>query len=155
MGLLKSRTLAERTLNITQVHKGNRQMKFGECTYIGNKGWGIVIAYAGPIAQAKANPFLLGRHGRKGDHSRAEEYLDELYLAVRGRNDGLTKNLLREWCKHAARNLVNEHWESIRKVADKLLAREAMTGEEVKALMVLTPEQWLSVHKKHWPPRYD
>lgn len=143
-------------VNITQVRKGNGQIQYGECAYNGNNVLRrIVIAYAGPIAHAKAYPFLLGRHGGKGDHAHAEEYLDAVYLAVRGRTDGLTKNQLRKWCKHEARNLVSEHWDSIRNVADALLAREAMTGEEVKASMVLTPEQWLRLHNKHWPSRYD
>jgi hypothetical protein len=123
-------------VHITQVRKGNRQTLHGECACNGNNvlSW-IVISYAGRIAETKACPFLLGRHGGKIDHSHAEKYLDAVYLAVRGRTYGLTKNHLRKHFKREARSLVNEHWHSIVKVAAELRAKRALTGEEVKALV--------------------
>lgn len=37
--------------------------------------------------------------------------------------------------KREASNLVNEHWDLITRVADELLAKRALTGEEVEALV--------------------
>jgi ATP-dependent Zn protease len=85
----------------------------------------IIISYAGPAAQDKFDPRSLSADDVRRDHEKVRN------LASRLGVDDET----RDACRRQARELVKQHWTSIKPVAQALLKRGTLQSFEIDALL--------------------
>jgi ATP-dependent Zn protease len=89
----------------------------------------IKIFLAGEAAQARFNRRTIRQwHGSSDFHQAAG-------LALRLSGDARGAELLLDWLRHEAEQLVAIRWREIEVVAEALLRRRTLTGEEVRAVI--------------------
>jgi ATP-dependent Zn protease len=105
----------------------------------------ILILYAGQLAQNRFAPRSLRRWHVQTGHSSLLDH-DQIVDLALTQTDEAGVPLLLKFLKHQAENLVECRWDDIRAVAEALLKRKTLSGDEVRKIIVpLPPEcrRWL------------
>lgn len=97
-----------------------------------NNGQGIVISLAGPVAQLRRCPgsWLPDEYSPLSDDAKANKVI--AYIA---KVDGGDAKKMRAAAEQKAARLVADHWPEIERVAETLLKRGTLTGDQIMELL--------------------
>ncbi len=90
----------------------------------------IIVSLAGPAAQKRFNPRSWRSHHGEYDFKLVTD------LALRLNGDGKTATAYCTWLSIVADNLVSANWQWVEIIAQALLARGTLSGDEVRNLIM-------------------
>lgn len=91
----------------------------------------VVIALAGPAAEARLRGGKYSRLAAEGDFRFARETVDDIASRRGEQPDVVRRDRLRSALEHA-KHLVEAHWPSVERVADELLSKQTLSNVEIR-----------------------